>query len=82
MKLNEYNIVPHSVLNAVKIYFIYLGKALKGTLHEDIRILKEAAIDIKNENDKLKKKVEKKTATVSVAKKAPSKKAPKDSGSK
>lgn len=78
------NIVPGTLINKVKIYFIYLSRALTGTLHEDVRILKEAAIEIQAENEKLKKQVARKTATatVSVAKKTPSKKAPKDSGSK
>ena len=79
------NILANTVINNVKIYFIYVGKALAGTLHNDVRILKEAALSIQSENEKLKKQVARKNATTpsSVAKKSPSKKAsPKDSGSK
>lgn len=83
MNKNEYGIYAHTKWNAVKIYFIYLGKALRGSIHKDIKEVKEIAINLIEENIKLQKKVAKKTATVSVAKKAPSKKAAsKDSGSK
>jgi topoisomerase IA-like protein len=90
MNNNEYAEYANTKWNAFKIYFIYIGKALRGTLHNDVKEVKKLAIQLLEENAKLQKKVAKKTATVSVAQKAPSKKAAtkpapktdKDSGSK